>query len=194
MPLSMTDLLEVVRQVFTGEMTRLQLSRRSPQEQVYAGHAIMLALRDRYLDDNNQVRGVYSHVLTGLLAIGTVNLYAGEEGYRSGNQLAAASKQAKFYTPVPGRGGFKPIVLKLPAELVALVDQLGHTPAIDTFLQDAAKGAEQDKAWADEHNTRLNAQAREAHAWRAIRETEERYGRDGLVELLEKLKTHLAPD
>lgn len=192
---TLQQLLELTRLVFAGTITRAELSRRSTHEQAFVATAIMLASRQGFLDDNNTVVGPYNRVLEALLSAGTVNWLAGEEGFKSGDALVQAARSAGLYRPTPGLGGIKPIVLTPPAELAALVQELGCTPAIAAFLRDAETGAEQERLWHEEHEAiaaeKRARQSYQDHMERVLSETEEKFGPDGLRDLRARIEQQL---
>jgi hypothetical protein len=193
-PEQLRQLLELTRQVFSGTVTRAELSRRSSREQAFVGTAIMLAVPQNYLDGMN-VMGIYSRALETLLSAGTVNFLAREGDHMSGSTLVNATRSAGLYRPTPGRGGYKTIVLTPPFELVELVQELGHTSAITAFLQDSAAGVEQARLWREEFD-RTTAEEnalwnRRRHMEDAVRGTEALYGEEGLRELISKIQERL---
>lgn len=195
MKATLQQLLELTQQVFAGTVTRAQLARRTPQEAVFVATAIMFADRQRFLMPNNQVKGIYSRVLERLISEGAVNHLAGEQGYLFGTNLVSTARSMRLYTPVPGRGGPKPIVLDPPGELIALVAQFGITPAIVDFLRDAQQGVEQEATWRQECTARWAAQrlreGYEDHMRRVIEKTVEEYGIDGLRDLRARVEQAL---
>lgn len=195
MGVTLQQLLELTRQVFTGAVNRAELSRRSTQEQAFVATAIMLAARQNFLYDNNMVRGAFSNVLEALLSAGIVNHFAGEKGFKTGGTLVQAALAAGLYRPTRGRGGGKSIILTPPPELDALLQKLGYTQAVAKFLRDSAAGVEQEKRWSEEFN-RANNQAvaqrqYEDHMYEVLRKTEELFGPEGLRDLKSRIEKRL---
>jgi hypothetical protein len=137
--------LWLTRQVFMGEVTRAQLAQRPNPDKAFVGVAIMLAAREQFLDGNNVVKGSLTQAMSRLLSEGTFNA-EGELNLMSGSPLAVAAGDMELYRRTPGRSGGKRVELTPPPQLVALVNELGVTPAIQAFFADAVAGAERARA------------------------------------------------
>lgn len=156
------SLLGLARQFLTGELPRSALKGRSSREKVFVGTAIMLAVGEPYfLGPGNEVFGAYATHLETLTDEGVVNPYDPDELHTcwSGRMvLRDAAIRMKMYQPTPGRGHAKTIRLTPPPELTALVDSIGHTPALDAFLEDVAASPERRQRWKTESAVQQQAE------------------------------------
>ena len=189
---TLQKLLRLTRQVFAGEVSRTQLATRPATEMAFVGTAIMLAARQGFVDDHNAVRGPYNDALERLLSLGIVNVFtpARVEGFRNGNYLVKAASSLGLYQSSRGRGGTR-VVLTPPPGLLALVRELGCTPAVRIFLQDAEAGAIRFAGWRQEYNRGVEASARRSYAEQLADQMMRRYGREGLLALREAANRYL---
>lgn len=120
-----SQLLLTVRDVFGGRISPERLRRLSGPEQAYVAVAIMLALPDRYLEEDGRVIGPLSRVLQRVV-------YAGPPGHPwvLGESIVKAARRAGLYQSSGSQPKDSAITLTPPPELRALVDELGATAAV----------------------------------------------------------------
>ena len=193
MAVPLDRLLGLVRQVFNGEVTRTELAQRSAQEAVFVGVAIMLVVgepfiyHDSYHD--NWVLGHYNERLEYLLVTGTFNFYQEERRHWHESDLSGASLRSGWHKSFPpGKGGRKDVKLAPPPELEALVVELGRTPAIDRFLQDAENGLQQAEAWRTAANAEYAVSLQRSRLDEVYRNVVERLDEGQIRELCRRLE------
>lgn len=146
--IEVTEALCLVRKVFCGELLRAQMPDLHRQAQVYIGVAIMLAHPNDYFENpanyyigKGGTTGLcYGPALCALLQTGIINYH--HPRFTTESSFISASRNVGLHYSLQRKP--PSVTLDPPDELVALVRELGLTPAIAAFHDQAMH-----QAWAD---------------------------------------------
>lgn len=185
-------LLDIARQVLTGEIDREKLAQPgtlSPSDRrgmlAYVGVALMLVTRHG-LDEDNRVTGGLANILYDLVYRGTqAEIEEDARDYDQNTVYASYLQQSARAQGLhlPGERG-QTLVLSPPPELQALVDELGVTPAVSQFMAAAVQGEQRAARERDPQQMQDRISG-------AIAGIEGTYGLEGVQELIAAAQRHL---
>lgn len=188
---------DTAHQVLTGRMSRELLSRQPSRERLFAGFIIMMCRPGQFFDDGNKIKRPCSQTLFNLLMAGIYNRWTGEIGVGQPFRLVESSLKLEVVRAhtVPRRKGLRVHIFTPTDFMRAAAREYANSQAVQTFLDDAAKGVATEERWFDEYVMTAPNRPDATPAAMAAYCThimQQRFGHDGLVTLQAYLQTELA--